>query len=196
MNNRLATLSLPGFPLVLRYTDIRSYVLTAVFVSLSVAVPWGFHQFHAGATYLPMHLFVLTAGLAFGWRAGLVIGLLSPLVSFAVSTMPPLTILPQVMTELTTYGLIAGLLVEKFHWRVTWSLLGAMAGGRLVLLIFLSVVYLSGGHSYSPLGPEASPFSALWTTLRLGWPGMLLQLLWLPLLFWLVARHTARRQTK
>ena len=55
------------FPLVLNYTGIGSYALIAVFVLLNVLVPWAFHQFHlAGATYLPMHVFVLVSGLAFG----------------------------------------------------------------------------------------------------------------------------------
>ena len=70
------------FPKVLAYTDIRSYVFTAGFISLAVATPWVFHQFYlAGPTFLPMHIFVLVAGLLFGWRAGLIVGLFTPLVS-------------------------------------------------------------------------------------------------------------------
>lgn len=197
MNSRVTTPNMPYFPLVLRYTNIKSYILTAVFVSLSVAVPWGFHQFHlAGATYLPMHIFVLMAGLAFGWRAGLVTGLLSPLASFAVSGMPVMTILPQVTVEIAAYGLLSGLLAEKFRLEATWSLLGAMAGGRLALLVFLSVSYLLGGQIHSPLGPEAGPLNALWTVIRLGWPGILVQLLSLPLLFWLLNKNNSRSQVR
>ena len=194
MNVPTTVLSIP-FPRVLRYTDIRSYFLTALFVSFGIAVPWGFHQFQlAGATYLPMHIFVLAGGLAFGWRAVLVIGLLSPLASYAVSGMPGTVILPQVTGELAAYGLIAGWLVEKYRRPVVWSLLGAMIGGRLALLVFLSVAYLFSSGIYSPLGLETSPLSSFWTVVSLGWPGMLTQLLALPLFFWLTARYVARKR--
>src|SRR4030043_1277300 len=86
--------------MTLKYNDIRSYVLTAVFVMLAVFVPWVFHQFHlAGPTFLPMHIFVLIAGLLCGWRAGLLVGLFTPLVSYFISGMPAIRLLPQVIIE-------------------------------------------------------------------------------------------------
>jgi len=195
MNVRAA--SLKPFPLVLTYTDIRSYLFTIAFVALGVAVPWGFHQFHlAGATFLPMHLFVLAAGLAFGWRAGLITGLLTPLASFSVSGMPPLAILPQVMVEIAAYGLIAGLLSEKLKLGTIKSLLGAMVGGRLALLVFLMAAYLINRQSFSPLGTEASPFASLWATISLSWPGILLQLVILPFAFWLASRSINKQQAR
>ena len=106
MISRIAISKPLPFLVVLKYTDIRSYVLTLVFVLLDVLVPWVFHQFHlAGPTFLPMHIFVLIAGLVFGWRAGLIVGLLTPLASYAVSGMPVLRILPQIAVELSAYGL-------------------------------------------------------------------------------------------
>ena len=101
------------FPIVLKYSDVRSYSITFVFIALSILVPWVFHQFHlAGATFLPMHVFVLLAGLLFGWRAGFIVGLLTPLASNIISGMPVLGILPQIVVELSTYGLVAGMLRE------------------------------------------------------------------------------------
>ena len=82
MINRVAITKPQPFPIILKYADIRSYVFTLVFILLDVAVPWLFHQFNlAGPTFLPMHIFVLIAGLIFGWRAGLIVGLLTPLAS-------------------------------------------------------------------------------------------------------------------
>src|SRR4030042_73317 len=128
MINRIAFSKPNSLLIALKYKDFRSYLLTAAFVTLAVFVPWVFHQFHlAGPTYLPMHIFVLVAGLMFGWRAGLIVGLLTPLASYAISGIPALSILPQTVIELTTYGLIAGILRERFNLRVIWSLLGAMA---------------------------------------------------------------------
>jgi hypothetical protein len=138
----------------LRYKDVRSYLLTGVFVMLAVAVPWVFHQFHlAGPTFLPMHIFVILAGLLFGWRAGV--------------------------------------LREKFHLRTAWSLLGAMIGGRLALLATISIIYLIAGSSYSPLGMETGPLASFWSTVQQGWPGIVIQLAFIPLIVWLVGKFTA-----
>lgn len=180
-------------PLVLRFTDIRSFIIVAAFIALDVLVPRLFHSFHlAGATYLPMHIFVLMAGLLFGWRAGLVVGLLTPVSSYAVSQMPIAAILPQVTVELAAYGLIAGLLREKLNLKPVWSLLGAMVAGRLALLVTVSVVYLAAGSVSSPLGAAATPWSAVISAMRQGLPGILIQLALLPVAVWLTERLTKK----
>ena len=193
MINRIAISKPQPFPIVLKYTDIRSYISTVAFVLLAVLVPWGFHQFHlAGPTFLPMHIFVLTAGLLFGWRAGSIVGLLTPLTSYAVSGLPVLRILPQIVIELSAYGLIAGILRERFNLRVIWSLLGAMVGGRLALLLVLLVIYLVLGECYSPLGLETSPFAAFWSVIKQGWPGITTQLVLIPAVIWLAGKFRAK----
>ncbi len=180
-------------PMVLKFTDIRSYIFSMTFVALSVLVPWVFHQFHlAGPTFLPMHIFVLVGGLLFGWRAGLVIGLLTPVTSYAISGMPVPVILPQTIVELSAYGMISGLLRERFGFQVVWSLLGAIAGGRLALLFSATVVYFSGGGSSSPLGAESSPLFVLWSVIRQGWPGIAIQVVSIPLLTTLLEKSIAK----
>jgi len=176
-------------PLVLRFTDVRSYIITAVFILLDVLVPRLFHAFHlAGATYLPMHIFVLMAGLLFGWRAGLIVGLLTPISSYAVAHMPAAAILPQVTIELAVYGLVAGLLRERLSLKPIWSLLGAMVAGRIALFVTVAAIYLVAGGVYSPLGAEATPWSAVWSTIRQGLPGMMIQLALLPTAVWLTEK--------
>lgn len=140
MINRIAISRAQPFPVVLKYNDIRSYALTAVFVLAAVLVPWVFHQFHlAGPTFLPMHIFVLIGGLVFGWRAGLIIGLLTPLASYAVSGMPVLRLLPQIVIELSAYGLIAGILREKYNLRAIWSSRHFLAVFHRLGVIFASL---------------------------------------------------------
>jgi niacin transporter len=194
MINRIAFSKPQSLLIALRYKDIRSYVLTAVFVMLAVFVPWVFHQFHlAGPTFLPMHIFVLTAGLLFGWRAGLLVGLFTPLVSYFISGMPAISVLPQVIIEVSAYGFIAGILREKYHLRTIWSLLGAIIGGRLALLLAISVIYLIAGQSYSPLGLGENPLASFWSTIKQGWPGIAIQLAFIPAIIWLVGKSAATR---
>jgi len=195
MIGRVAVSKPQPFPMVLKYTNIRSYVFTFVFVLLSVLVPWAFHQFHlAGPTFLPMHIFVLVAGLLFGWRAGLIVGLLTPLASNVISGMPVLRILPQIVVELSAYGLVAGILREKLNLRVIWSLLGAMIGGRLALFLAVLITYLILGESYSPLGVETSPILSLWSTIRQGWLGIVIQLVAIPTAIWLAVKFAAKKE--
>jgi LytS/YehU family sensor histidine kinase len=193
MINRIAFSRPQTLFMSLKYNDIRSYVLTAVFVMLAVFTPWAFHQFHlAGPTFLPMHIFVLIAGLLFGWRAGLLVGLLTPLVSHFISGMPVLNVLPQIVIELSAYGLIAGILRQKYNLRPIWALLGAIVGGRVALLLAMLMIYLIAGQSYSPLGPEVNPLASFWSVIKQGWPGIATQLISIPIIVWLVGKFTAR----
>ena len=183
-------------PLLLKFTDIRSYVIAAVFIALDVLVPRLFHMFQlAGATYLPMHIFVLLAGLLFGWRAGLIVGLFTPVASFAVSGMPVARILPQITVELATYGVVAGLLREKLNLRTVWSLLGAMVAGRIALLAMVFIISIITGTIFSPLGAASVPWLAVRDAVKQGLPGIIIQLALLPAIVLIVEKMTARKKT-
>src|SRR4030042_3142634 len=117
MLRRLAV-NVQPLPLSLKFTNVRTYGIIAIFVVLSVLTPWVFHQFHlAGATFLPMHFFIFAAALTFGWQAGVIVGLLHPFSSFAISGMPAATILPQVAVAVAVYRLPARLLRHKVNLR-------------------------------------------------------------------------------
>jgi uncharacterized membrane protein len=194
MINRIAFSRPNSLLLALKYKDIRSYLLTAAFIVLAVFIPWVFHQFHlAGPTFLPMHIFVLIAGLLFGWRAGLLVGLFTPLTSYFISGLPSLNILPQVVIEVSAYGFIAGILREKYHLRTVWALLGAIIGGRLALLTAISIIYLFAGQSYSPVGAETGPLASFWATVKQGWPGIIIQLAFIPLIVWVAGKFSSSR---
>ena len=194
MINRIAISKPQPFPVILKFTEIRSYLFAGVFVALNIAVPWVFHQFHlAGPTFLPMHIFVFVAGLLFGWRTGLIVGLLTPLTSYAVSGMPVLRILPQIVIELSVYGLAAGILRERFNLRVIWALLGAMIAGRLALCLAAIAIYFIAGEVYSPLGLEASPFTTVWSTIKQGGPGIVIQLALVPGVIWLLGKLATKK---
>ena len=76
-------------------------------VAGAVALPQIFHALGAafgagtalGETFLPMHLPILLVGLLAGPYAGAAAGLFGPLVSFALSGMPGIAMLPFMMLE-------------------------------------------------------------------------------------------------
>ena len=160
-------------PKVLTFSTIKYYIFSAVFVGLAVATPTIFHQFNlAGPRFLPMHIFVLIAGLLFGWRTGLLVGLLSPLMSYSITHMPPMAILPETVLELSIYGLAIGLLRER-NLNIWVSLISAMVLGRLARLVF---VLDFGLHTN------------FWQYLQMSWPGIVLQLALIPAVIYLLQR--------
>lgn len=158
--NSLRTLSQP----VIRTNSLQLVIFSVIFVALALALPLLAHQFNiAGQIYLPMHLFVFVAALLFGWRLGLVVGVLSPLANYFVSGMPLPVLLPQITMELGAYGLVAGLLRER-GVNIWLALIAAMIAGRLALLGGIAVF----GSGAAWLG--------MIKTVKLGWPGILIQL--------------------
>jgi len=153
----------------LRLTWVKELIFTTAFVALAVLAPMVFHFFGgigAGRIFLPMYFFVLTAGLILGWRAGLATGAFSVLISYLISGMPAINILPFIAIELSVYGLVAGLLKDKFS--VWISLLGALALGRLAVLpaVFLFSNINAGNF--------------VLVALRDGWQGVALQIIFIP----------------
>ena len=178
------------FPNVLKFTEIRLYIFVSAFVALDVAVPWILHQIHplTGPTFLPMFFFALLAGLIFGWRVGLLVGFLSPLISFSISGMPVLAKLPQIVVQNSVLGLSAGLLHGYFRLNIALSLLAAVFAGTLAQGLSVFVISLGG----------VNPITTTWQIVQQGWPGIAIQLIALPpiiigLNHWLAKRTPGSR---
>lgn len=157
---------------ILRLTKVKTLSFVAAFTVLSVITPMLAHYFGgpaAGRIFLPMQFFVLAAGLLLGWRAGLVVGILTPLISYSASGMPLLPVLPFVTMEVAAYGFFSGLLHEKVK-NIWVALIGTMIIGRVFLWLGIALL----------------PTKLIATTyvtgvLQAGWPGILLQLALVPL---------------
>ncbi len=167
-----------ALPRVLSFSEARYYIFSAIFISLAVAMPWLTHQFGmAGQIFLPMHIFVLSAGFLFGWRTGLLVGVASPLLSYSLTQMPIMALLPQVVLELAVYGLVIGFLREK-RINIWVSLLIAMIAGRLTRILFIAA-----------LVPQISPLQFMQISL----PGVILQIALMPLIVHLVQKFIPQK---
>ena len=133
-------------PTVLPAFEINAIVVQVIMLAaVAFILPAAAHM--AGLptrTLLPMHWPVILAGLCYGWRSGLAIGLLAPVTSFMLSGMPPAYILPAMTIELAAYGALAGLAREGL--RLGWfaSTAVSLIGGRIV---FLAAALLMGSLS-------------------------------------------------
>ncbi|OGZ23964.1 MAG: hypothetical protein A2896_01325 [Candidatus Nealsonbacteria bacterium RIFCSPLOWO2_01_FULL_43_32] len=167
-----------ALPKILTFSGAKYYIFSLVFVGLSVATPAIFHQFNlTGPKFLPMHIFVLLAGILFGWRTGLLVGLLSPLMSYGITHLPPMVILPETILELSVYGLAVGLLREK-GLNIWVSLISAMVLGRVARLAFIFIA-----------GNQANP----WAFIQMSWLGIALQLALIPTIIYLLQKFVFKK---
>ena len=168
-------------PKVLNFSEIKFYIFSSVFTISAVFFPLLLHQFNlAGPKFLPMHFFVIIAGFLFGWRTGLFIGFLSPLMSYSVTHMPPIAILPETILELAVYGFVIGLLREK-KLNIWVSLIPAMIFGRLARLLFVLA-----------LGLKTNPLEYF----KVSWLGIVLQLVLIPLVIFLLQKFLFKENGK
>ncbi|MBK9292197.1 MAG: ECF transporter S component [Bacteroidetes bacterium] len=166
----------------LPFAGSRAVVFLFVFILSAVALPQIAHLAALPVRYiLPMHWPVLLAGLVYGWRAGLIVGAMSPVASFMFSGMPPVAFLPVMVPELAVYGLLSGLFREVFKLGSHLALVLALIAGRLA---FSAAFVLSG------IAAEGT-MSALSASLLPGLPAAMLQLILLPpLASWWIESET------
>lgn len=136
-----------------------------------------------GETFLPMHLPVLMIGFLAGAWVGGTVGLLAPLVSFALTGMPQATMLPNMMVELAVYGIVSGLLAEK-EMPLILKVLITLVAGRLAKL---AVIFLMSNILHVSLLPIGLVSSSIIT----GLPGIIIQLIAIPLIFFLIKQRNA-----
>lgn len=135
--------------------------------------------------FLPMHLPVLLVGLLAGPVVGGVTGALAPLISFALSGLPEPGVLPYMVVELATYGLVTGWLAKR-AMGVVWKVLLAQVAGRLVRLVAVVVAATSPGQI-------VALFAAGWDSALASWPGIVLQWCLIPLVMYWAAHARDRK---
>ncbi len=157
-------------------SQVKKITISAFFLALGLVLPFAFHSFGpgAGAMFLPMHIPVLLCGFVCGSGYGALIGVLTPLVSSALTGM--LVFMPTGIAmcfELMTYGFLSGLIVKRLP--LYPSLIITMLAGRAVSGIVNLILLSMAGKAYTL---EIFLTAAFVTAL----PGIILQLIIIPLL--------------
>jgi uncharacterized membrane protein len=171
-------------PVTLPDLGLRAISTQAVLLALSAAVlPAVSHLANLPVRWLlPMHWAVLLAGLIYGWRAGMAIGLLAPGASFLLSGMPLPHILPAMTVELAAYGFVAGFARQTWRLGQVASMALAVVTGRVV---FVAMALATGAAA-----PTVSAY--LKAALLPGLAAAVVQVLLLPF----VAQWWIRRESR
>ena len=138
---------------------IRKLTYSALYLAIAIVLPFLTGQIpQIGAMLCPMHIPVLLCGFLCGPAYAAVVGLIAPLLRFALFGMPPIFPTGVAMCfELATYGFVAGVLYRRLPRRnasIYAALIAAMLAGRVVWGV---VRALLSGVSGSPF-----TFAAFW----------------------------------
>ncbi|MDP1676574.1 MAG: ECF transporter S component [Bacteroidota bacterium] len=123
---------------ILPYTGMQTVYVQAMLISSAVALPILAHALNTPVRYLlPMHWTVILAGMLYGWRAGAITGALAPLLSYLISGYPLPNILPSMTAELFVYGVVTGILRQRFNANAFVSIGVSIILGRIVFIVFV-----------------------------------------------------------
>lgn len=151
----------------------RDITLGGLFGALGVALPILFHALGAGMVFLPMHLPILVCGLLVSAPVAFAVGFVTPLVSFALTGMPPTPINLLMTLELGTLAVAASLMHKHLRAHVIVAVLVAMVCARAV-----------GGLERLALAPlmdlPQSAMAYITFSLITSWPGIAIQIVTAP----------------
>lgn len=163
--------------------------ISACLIAAAVLLPLVVHAaFGAsgGARWLPMYLPVLVGGCVLGRRWGLGLGVLSPLVSFAITSaagnaMPAAARLPYMIVELAVFGAVSGVFsgkIAKSPWSAFAAVGLAVVAGRATFVALAATL-----QNVMPLSAAAA-----WAQVQTGLWGVVLQAVVAPVIAIALAR--------
>ncbi len=156
----------------LGYRQAKTYLVATLFIAGNIILPQLCHLVpQGGLRWLPIYFFTLVGAYRYGWKAGLLVALASPLFNSILFGMPAMASLPSILLKSILLACTAGWAAWRFQ--------------RASLWIIASVVL-----SYQVFGTlgewaiKGNLYLAL-QDFRTGIPGMLLQVFggWLCLSF-------------
>lgn len=162
----------------MKLTKTKELVLSGLLIALGLVLPMAFHLFNAGGpVFLPMHIPVLLGGMILSPIFALLVGVLTPIVSNLLTSMPPLMpMLPIMIVELGLYGLVASILRKKLNLNVFISLIISMIIGRIGAGLVVYVMTSVFAVQFAP------PIAFVIGGISKGIPGIIIQLIFIPII--------------
>ncbi len=146
---------------------------TSLLSVIGVALPRIFHVLAgstAGATFLPMHIAILIAALAFGTISASIVAGNSIIFNYLLTGMPSIERLPYMLIELVIYAILLSLLNKKFNTYI--SLITTIILGRILYAgILFASINIFGLSTYGISVVE---------NIKIGLPGLAIQLICVP----------------
>ena len=147
----------------LSYTDVRTYVMSTLFVLGNIVLPQLFHLVpQGGMMWLPIYFFTLIGAYKYGWKVGLLTAVFSPVANSLLFGMPMPQVLPAILLKSVLLALVASYVAHRYN-KATLPLL-------LATVLLYQVVGTLGEWAM------CGDFMLAIQDFRIGIPGMLLQI--------------------
>ncbi len=157
----------------------NNMVLSAMFIAIGLVLPFFTGQVpQIGNMLLPMHIPVLLCGLICGWKYGILVGFILPLLRHTIFGMPILFPTGIAMAfELATYGFVIGFLYSHSRWQCIISLyrcmIASLIAGRIIWgIVMMFLVNVSSNVFTWQMFLSAALLNAI--------PGIILQFVLIP----------------
>jgi hypothetical protein len=160
MNMEATTLKLQ----TLNYSNVKIYLVASLFIIGNLLLPQLCHLVpDGGKILLPIYFFTLVGAYKYGWKAGLLIAVFSPIINSVLFGMPAVASLPVILIKSGLLAVAAGWTAHKF--------------GKFSILLLTGVVlaYQTAG-SMAEWALDGSFYKGM-QDFRLAIPGMLLQVI-------------------
>ncbi len=147
----------------LGYSELRTYLVAALFILGNIIVPQLFHVIPGGGlVWLPIYFFTLVGAYKYGWKVGLLTAILSPVINSLLFGMPAEAGLPAILLKSAILAFSAGFFASKFNKAALWQL--------LIVVLSYQVVGTLGEWILK------GDFMIAIQDFRIGIPGMLMQI--------------------
>lgn len=156
----------------------KDVVITGLMVAVGIILPQAFHVFGTGAgnIFLPIQYGVFLTGMLVSPVYGGIAGMLIPVLSSLLTGMPPVPKVYFMIPELVTYGIVTGLFIKVTT--PVKALVIAMVTGRAVY----GAALIMGMFLFEIKAPFMNVNGFIYSMV-MGIPGLLIQLLVLPIIY-------------
>ena len=147
----------------LQYTQVKTYLMASAFILGNMLLPQLCHLIpQGGFIFLPIYFFTLIGSYKYGWQVGLMTAIFSPLFNHLFFGMPPMPVLPAILTKSIFLAIAASIAAKRFKTISFPILIGVI----LSYQIFGTLV------EWAMIGN----FMKAIQDFRIGIPGMLIQI--------------------
>ena len=145
----------------LSYSEMRTYLMAALFIACNIALPQLFHLIpQGGIIFSPLSLVIMAGAYKFGWKTGLLAAVASPIVNHLLFGMPAANVMTLMAVKLSILAIVAGLAAQYFK--------------RVSLLVLIGVVLVTKALGFLVEFIFTGGVAATVQDFTVGWPGLLL----------------------
>ncbi len=115
-------------------------IFTVTAIGLGVTAPKIFHLFGLGPAFLPMFLPVILLGLLTSYGYVLAAAIITPLLSYSLTGMPPAPIAMHMTVQLAVLGSLVIVFTRNLKLSYLYAIPAAIVAERLLSLVAASVI--------------------------------------------------------